>query len=52
MHTNDYDYAVPPESLDEAERERRKIFLPTRYETAHPVVRVHPLTGGARPVHR
>jgi alpha-ketoglutarate-dependent taurine dioxygenase len=34
VHTNDYDYAVPPESL-----------LSTRYETAHPVVRVHPLTG-------
>jgi len=45
VHTNDYDYAVPPESLNEAERERRKIFLSTRYETAHPVVRVHPLTG-------
>ena len=45
VHTNDYDYAVPPESLNEAERERRKIFLSTRYETVHPVVRVHPLTG-------
>ena len=45
VHTNDYDYAVPPESLSEADRERRKIFLSTRYETAHPVVRVHPLTG-------
>src|SRR6266700_3247741 len=45
VHTNDYDYAVPPESLSEADQERRKIFLSTRYETAHPVVRVHPLTG-------
>jgi alpha-ketoglutarate-dependent taurine dioxygenase len=45
VHTNDYDYAVPPESLNEADRERRKIFLSTRYETADPVVRVHPLTG-------
>ncbi len=45
MHTNDYDYAVPPESLNETERERRAIFLSTKYETAHPVVRVHPLTG-------
>ncbi len=43
-HTNDYDYAVPPESLNETERERRAIFLSTKYETAHPVVRVHPLT--------
>jgi alpha-ketoglutarate-dependent sulfate ester dioxygenase len=45
VHTNDYDYAVPPESLDEAEKERRAVFISTRYETAHPVVRVHPLTG-------
>src|SRR6266568_9670793 len=45
VHTNDYDYAVPPESLSEADQERRKIFLSTRYQTAHPVVRVHPLTG-------
>jgi alpha-ketoglutarate-dependent taurine dioxygenase len=45
VHTNDYDYAVPPESLDEAERARREVFLSTRYETVHPVVRVHPLTG-------
>jgi alpha-ketoglutarate-dependent sulfate ester dioxygenase len=44
-HTNDYDYAVPPESLDDAERERRAIFISTRYKTVHPVVRVHPLTG-------
>ena len=44
-HTNDYDYAVPPESLDEARRERRAVFISTRYETVHPVVRVHPLTG-------
>jgi taurine dioxygenase len=45
VHTNDYDYAVPPESLNEAERERRKLFISTKYETVHPVVRVHPLTG-------
>jgi alpha-ketoglutarate-dependent sulfate ester dioxygenase len=45
VHTNDYDYAIPPESLDEAERERRAVFISTKYETAHPVVRVHPLTG-------
>src|SRR5271165_4333106 len=45
VHTNDYDYAVPPESLNEAERARRAVFISTKYETAHPVVRVHPLTG-------
>ena len=45
MHTNDHDYAVPPESLTEAEHERRAVFTSIRYETAHPVVRVHPLTG-------
>ena len=36
---------MPPESLDEAERARREVFISTRYETVHPVVRVHPLTG-------
>ncbi len=45
VHTNDYDYAVPPESLNETERARRAVFISTKYETAHPVVRVHPLTG-------
>src|ERR1035438_6324620 len=45
VHTNDYDYAVPPESLNETERERRKLFISTTFETVHPVVRVHPLTG-------
>ncbi len=44
-HTNDYDYAVPPESLNATERERRAIFVSTKYKTVHPVVRVHPLTG-------
>ena len=45
VHTNDYDYAVPPESLNEEERERRAVFTSVAYETVHPVVRVHPLTG-------
>src|ERR1700677_2216234 len=45
VHTNDYDYAVPPESLDKAKQARRALFTSTRYETVHPVVRVHPLTG-------
>jgi alpha-ketoglutarate-dependent taurine dioxygenase len=45
VHTNDYDYAVPEESLDDDERNRREEFVSIRYQTAHPVVRVHPLTG-------
>jgi alpha-ketoglutarate-dependent taurine dioxygenase len=45
VHTNDYDYAVPPESRTEAERARRAVFTSIKYETVHPVVRVHPLTG-------
>jgi taurine dioxygenase len=45
VHTNDHDYAVPPESLTDAERARREVFVSTRYQTVHPVVRVHPLTG-------
>ena len=45
VHTNDYDYAVPPESIDDAAKENRAEFLSIRYETVHPVVRVHPLTG-------
>ncbi len=45
VHTNAGDYAVPLEAVDEAARERRKIFTAIKYQTAHPVVRVHPLTG-------
>jgi alpha-ketoglutarate-dependent taurine dioxygenase len=45
VHTNDYDYAVPEESIDEDERSRREEFTSIHYQTAHPVVRVHPLTG-------
>jgi alpha-ketoglutarate-dependent sulfate ester dioxygenase len=45
VHTNDYDYVLPPESLTDAEREHRSLFVSTKYETVHPVVRVHPLTG-------
>jgi len=36
---------VPPESLAEAQLARREAFISARYETAHPVVLVHPLTG-------
>ena len=45
IHTNDYDYVRAPENMSETERERHALFISTKYETAHPVVRVHPLTG-------
>jgi taurine dioxygenase len=45
VHTNDYDYVKTPESLDENERARRAVFVSTKYQTAHPIVRVHPVTG-------
>jgi alpha-ketoglutarate-dependent taurine dioxygenase len=44
-HTNDYDYAVPDEALDEKEAQQRAQFTSITYRTAHPLVRVHPLTG-------
>ncbi|MGW5196066.1 TauD/TfdA dioxygenase family protein [Streptomyces spiralis] len=44
-HTNDYDYAVPDEAIDEEKKAQRAEFTSITYRTAHPVVRVHPLTG-------
>ncbi|MFF5366255.1 TauD/TfdA dioxygenase family protein [Streptomyces sp. NPDC013187] len=44
-HTNDYDYAVPDEEIDEEQAARRAQFTSIKYRTVHPVVRVHPLTG-------
>src|SRR5262249_13311261 len=44
-HTNDYDYAVPEENLDDAQAAQRAQFTSITYRTVHPVVRVHPLTG-------
>ncbi|OXS33093.1 TauD/TfdA dioxygenase family protein [Streptomyces sp. XY006] len=44
-HTNDYDYAVPDEDVDEDQAARRAEFTSIKYRTVHPVVRVHPLTG-------
>ncbi|MCX5169073.1 TauD/TfdA dioxygenase family protein [Streptomyces antibioticus] len=44
-HTNDYDYAVPVEEIDEERAAQRARFTSIKYRTAHPVVRVHPLTG-------
>ncbi|CAL9455935.1 MULTISPECIES: TauD/TfdA dioxygenase family protein [unclassified Streptomyces] len=44
-HTNDYDYAVPDEDIDAEKAAQRSRFTSIKYRTAHPVVRVHPLTG-------
>jgi taurine dioxygenase len=45
VHTNDYDYAVPKNLEQDGAEERRRQFTSIKYETVHPVVRVHPLTG-------
>ncbi|MGN6160530.1 MAG: TauD/TfdA dioxygenase family protein, partial [Marmoricola sp.] len=45
VHTNDYDYAVPPEAIDEKAEAYRAEFNAIAYETVPPVVRVHPLAG-------
>ncbi|SAK46517.1 taurine dioxygenase [Caballeronia calidae] len=46
LHSNAYDYAATRNVPDTAtEREYRKQFTSTLYETEHPVVRVHPETG-------
>lgn len=44
VHTNDYDY-VRPQFHTEAAADYRKEFTARTWETAHPVVRVHPETG-------
>ncbi|KAF1028544.1 MAG: Alpha-ketoglutarate-dependent sulfate ester dioxygenase [Pseudomonas sp.] len=46
VHSNEYDYAarkpdVSPEKLEQY----RKVFTSTVFETEHPVVRVHPVSG-------
>lgn len=46
VHSNEYDYAavkphISPQQLDAY----RKVFTSTVYETEHPVVRVHPVSG-------
>jgi taurine dioxygenase len=43
VHSNKYDYAVP--DLDEEALQRRKVFTSIEFETVHPVVRVHPVSG-------
>jgi taurine dioxygenase len=45
VHTNDYDYAVPKNLEHANAEERRKEFTREIFQTVHPVVRVHPLTG-------
>ncbi|MER5184741.1 TauD/TfdA family dioxygenase [Streptomyces sp. NPDC002896] len=46
VHTNDYDYAaVRPNATAEALQKYRKVFTSTKFQTEHPVVRVHPETG-------
>lgn len=42
IHTNIYDYVKPD---TEAHEQYRKVFQSTKYETRHPVVRVHPESG-------
>ncbi|MCW1429680.1 TauD/TfdA dioxygenase family protein [Novosphingobium sp. JCM 18896] len=55
VHTNDYDYAAQfglkrdTSDPEEAQRQRaqfqKAVFASTVYETEHPVVRVHPVSG-------
>ena len=44
VHTNDYDYVQPQFATEEA-AEYHRVFVSRRYQTAHPVVRVHPESG-------
>ncbi|WP_260927623.1 TauD/TfdA dioxygenase family protein [Novosphingobium sp. 9] len=54
VHTNDYDYAAfltagvdgkDDAALAEREKYQKQVFASTIYETEHPVVRVHPVSG-------
>ncbi len=46
VHSNEYDYAgIKPGVTSEKLEQYRKVFASTVYETEHPVVRVHPLSG-------
>ncbi|PYI40292.1 taurine dioxygenase [Arthrobacter psychrolactophilus] len=45
VHTNDYDYSVPKNLEHTNAAERRAEFTRQIFESVHPVVRVHPLTG-------
>ncbi|MBO0729969.1 MAG: TauD/TfdA family dioxygenase [Acidimicrobiaceae bacterium] len=48
LHTNDFDYArlgATKEGVDERRAEYARVFASTKYETVHPVVRIHPESG-------
>lgn len=46
VHSNDYDYAqTAPNADSDRVAQHRAVFVSTVYETEHPVVHVHPLTG-------
>jgi alpha-ketoglutarate-dependent taurine dioxygenase len=46
VHSNAYDYVgVNEAELDDATKERFAVFTSIGFETAHPVVRVHPVSG-------
>ena len=46
LHSNAYDYAAAKPNANKEQIERyQKVFAATVYETEHPVVRVHPVTG-------
>lgn len=46
VHSNEYDYAAAkPNVTAEQQESYRRIFTSTVYETEHPVVRVHPVSG-------
>lgn len=52
VHTNDYDYATTfgvskdaPDSVQDRAKFQQNVFASTVYETEHPVVRVHPVSG-------
>ena len=44
-HSNEYDYAEHPQFRSAEVDEYHKVFVSTRYRTAHPVVRVNPDSG-------
>lgn len=52
LHTNDYDYAARfgvtkdlPDAAKDRHKYQKNVFASTVYETEHPVVRVHPVSG-------
>jgi taurine dioxygenase len=46
IHSNDYDYAAQRTDVTEESLKRyREVFTSKVYETEHPLVRVHPVTG-------